>query len=105
MARYGPFFGENSFSPADEFVFMGLVVQSCHFDVTAYGAGWKGQIVKEMISAFLPRPKPIFLGETAQLSIRSQNGIGENDLSWVYKQTKLNGPKALFPRQGSRLSF
>jgi len=32
---YDPFFAENPFSPADEFVFMGLVVRSCHFDVTA----------------------------------------------------------------------
>ena len=32
---YNPFFAENPFAPADEFVFMGLVVQSCHFDVTA----------------------------------------------------------------------
>ena len=29
------FFAENQFSLADEFVFMGLVVRSCHFDVTA----------------------------------------------------------------------
>merc|ERR1711867_131859 len=29
------FFAKNQFSPADEFVFMGLVVRSCHFDVTA----------------------------------------------------------------------
>ena len=34
-ARYGPFFAENQFSPADEFVLMGLVVRKCHFDVTA----------------------------------------------------------------------
>ena len=33
--RYGPFFGENQFSPADEFVLVGLVVRKCHFDVTA----------------------------------------------------------------------
>ena len=32
---YDPFFAKNPFSPADEFVFMGLVVRSCHFDVTA----------------------------------------------------------------------
>ena len=32
---YDPFFAENPFSPADEFVFMGLVARSCHFDVTA----------------------------------------------------------------------
>ena len=32
---YDPFFAEKPFSPADEFVFMGLVVRSCHFDVTA----------------------------------------------------------------------
>ena len=32
---YDPFFAENPFSPADEFVFMGVVVRSCHFDVTA----------------------------------------------------------------------
>ena len=32
---YDPFFAENPFSPADEFVFMGLVVRSCHLDVTA----------------------------------------------------------------------
>ena len=32
---HGPFFAKNPFSPADEFVFTGLVVQSCHFDVTA----------------------------------------------------------------------
>ena len=32
---YDPFFAENPFSPADESVFMGLVVQSCNFDVTA----------------------------------------------------------------------
>ena len=32
---YDPFFGENPFSPTDKLVFMGLVVQSCHFDVTA----------------------------------------------------------------------
>ena len=32
---YDPFFAENPFSPADEFVFMGLVVRSCHFNVTA----------------------------------------------------------------------
>ena len=32
---YDPFFAGNPFSPADEFVFMGLVVRSCHFDVTA----------------------------------------------------------------------
>ena len=30
-----PFFAKNQFSPTDEFVFMGLVVRSCHFDVTA----------------------------------------------------------------------
>ena len=35
MARYGPFFAENQFSPADEFVLVGLVVRKCHFDVTA----------------------------------------------------------------------
>ncbi len=29
------FFAKNQFSPTDEFVFMGLVVRSCHFDVTA----------------------------------------------------------------------
>ena len=34
-ARYGPFFAENQFSPADEFVLVGLVVRKCHFDVTA----------------------------------------------------------------------
>ena len=34
-ARYGPFFAENPFSPADEFVLMGLVVRKCHFNVTA----------------------------------------------------------------------
>ena len=34
-ALYGPFFAENQFSPADEFVLMGLVVWKCHFDVTA----------------------------------------------------------------------
>ena len=34
-ARYSPFFAENQFSPADEFVLMGLVVRKCHFDVTA----------------------------------------------------------------------
>ena len=32
---HDPFFAKNQFSPADEFVFMGLVVRSCHFDVTA----------------------------------------------------------------------
>ena len=32
---YGPFFAENPFSPANEFVLMGLVVRKCHFDVTA----------------------------------------------------------------------
>ena len=32
---YDPFFAENPFSPDDELVFMGLVVRSCHFDVTA----------------------------------------------------------------------
>ena len=32
---YDPFFAKNPFSPADEFVFMGLVVRSCYFDVTA----------------------------------------------------------------------
>ena len=32
---YDPFFAKNPFSPADEFVFTGLVVRSCHFDVTA----------------------------------------------------------------------
>ena len=32
---YDPFFAENPFSPADELVFMGLVVRKCHFDVTA----------------------------------------------------------------------
>ena len=32
---HDPFFAENQFSPADEFVFMGVVVRSCHFDVTA----------------------------------------------------------------------
>ena len=32
-ARNGPFFAENQFLPADEFV--GLVVQKCHFDATA----------------------------------------------------------------------
>ena len=32
---YGAFFAENPFSPADKLVFTGLVVQSCHFDVTA----------------------------------------------------------------------
>jgi len=36
---YDPFFAENPFSPADEFVFMGLVVRSCHFDVTACAKG------------------------------------------------------------------
>ena len=30
-----PFFAKNQFSPTDEFVFMGLVVRSCHFGVTA----------------------------------------------------------------------
>ena len=35
-ARYGPFFAENPFSPADEFVLVGLVVRRCHFDVTAW---------------------------------------------------------------------
>ena len=30
---HDPFFAENQFSPADEFVFMGLRI--CHFDVTA----------------------------------------------------------------------
>ena len=39
------------------------------------------KLAKEMISTSSPRPKLIFLGETAQLSIRSQNSIGENDLS------------------------
>ena len=34
---YGPFFAENPFSPANEFVLMGLVVRKCHFDVTACG--------------------------------------------------------------------
>ena len=34
-ARYGPFFAKNQFSPADEFVLVGLVVRKCHFDVTA----------------------------------------------------------------------
>ena len=34
-ARYGQFFAENQFSPADEFVLVGLVVRKCHFDVTA----------------------------------------------------------------------
>merc|ERR1711894_382052 len=34
-ARYGPFFADNQFSPADEFVLVGLVVRKCHFDVTA----------------------------------------------------------------------
>ena len=34
--RHGhdPFFAENPFSPADEFVFTGLVGRSCHFYVT-----------------------------------------------------------------------
>ena len=32
---HDPFFAKNQFSPTDEFVFMGLVVRSCHFDVTA----------------------------------------------------------------------
>ena len=32
---YGPFFGENQFSPGDEAVLIGLVVQKCHFHVTA----------------------------------------------------------------------
>ena len=35
QSRYGPFFGENQFSPADEAVLMGLVVRKCHFHVTA----------------------------------------------------------------------
>ena len=35
MACYGPFFAENQFSPANEFVLVGLVVRKCHFDVTA----------------------------------------------------------------------
>ena len=30
-----PVFRKNPFSPADEFVFTGLAVGSCHFDVTA----------------------------------------------------------------------
>ena len=30
-----PFFAKNQFSPTDEFLFMGLVIRSCHFDVTA----------------------------------------------------------------------
>ena len=30
-----PFFAKNPFSTADEFVFTGLVVQSCHNDITA----------------------------------------------------------------------
>ena len=33
--RYGPFFAENQFLPADESVLMGLVVRKYHFDVTA----------------------------------------------------------------------
>ena len=33
MTRYGLFFGDNQFSPADEAVNMGLVVGRCHFDV------------------------------------------------------------------------
>ena len=33
--HHDPFFAKKPFSPADEFVFMGLVVRSCHFDVTA----------------------------------------------------------------------
>ena len=33
--RFGPFFAENQFSPANEAVLMGLVVRKCHFDVTA----------------------------------------------------------------------
>ena len=32
---HDPFFADNPFSPTDEFAFMGLVVRSCHFDVTA----------------------------------------------------------------------
>ena len=32
---HDPFFAENQFSLTDEFVFMGLVVRSCHFDVPA----------------------------------------------------------------------
>ena len=32
---YDPFFAENPFSPADELVFMGLMVRSCHINVTA----------------------------------------------------------------------
>ena len=36
--RFGPFFAENQFSPADELVLMGLVVRKSHFDVTACAA-------------------------------------------------------------------
>ena len=52
------------------------------------------KLAKEMISTSSPRPKLIFLGETAQLSIRSQNSVGENDLSGeLLKAEKISGPK------------
>ena len=35
LMKNGPFFAENQFSPADEFVLVGQVVRKCHFDVTA----------------------------------------------------------------------
>ena len=43
-----------------------------------------------------PRPKTIFLGEAAQLPIRSQNGIGENYLRQLrvrVMKKKLNDTK------------
>ena len=33
---HNSFFAENLFAPTDEFVFTGLVGQSCHFDEAAY---------------------------------------------------------------------
>ena len=55
----------------------------------------KRKKVKVVISASSPRPKTIFLGETAQLPIRSQNGIGENYLRQLrMMEKKLNYPKS-----------
>ena len=34
--RYGPFFGKNQFSPADEAVLMGLVVRKCTSPISPF---------------------------------------------------------------------
>ena len=62
---YDPFFAENPFAPADEFVFMGLVVQSCHFNVTACAEA--SQLAKRASGPFCP------LGQPARFARRLDN--------------------------------